>query len=341
MRSALLLALAFVVTVPPAAYAGKTEQEKFIRALDEMMVSLGSESARDSRTIKDGYRSHLDLLVLQEYSAVARALDNGGLAPLPADPLRFNLMPRVSGAAPIGEKDLENQESYISARPATIGALLSVASRVKSGPIEITSLVRHTEYQGALRETNGNATTSVPMHTMGLAFDIALLNTPLERAYEIRDALRQMRDAGDILFIGERQQLVFHVVPHPSRLGYFHDVYARAVTAAWAEDGALVPIPPVPALPPATPPVSATVSADIVEILPHESFAAEWWAAAADQADVVLDVKPASVAVPSSDGWSSSALSSLFGLCSGVVAVFVYRRSKEQDTGCRSLFMNS
>jgi hypothetical protein len=61
--------------------------------------------------------------------------------------------------------------------------------------------------------------------------DIGLVNTPLETIYEIRDVLRRMQDDGDILFIGERRQLVFHVVPHPSRLGHFNDVYLRAAGA--------------------------------------------------------------------------------------------------------------
>ena len=39
----------------------------------------------------------------------------------------------------------------------------------------------------SLRSTNPNAITSVPMHTMGLAVDIALVNTPLATIYEIRE----------------------------------------------------------------------------------------------------------------------------------------------------------
>jgi hypothetical protein len=292
VKHTLLLAVLLCACARPAS-AGTPEQERFMRALDFMMIAMGPESARDSKLIKDGYREHLDLLVLQKYDELAQALDNGGLAPLPDEPLRFNFSPRLSGAAPIGEKDLDNQASYIAARPATLGALMTLASRVKSGPIEVTSLVRHTEYQDALRESNGNANTSVPMHTTGLAFDVALLNTPLSRAYEIRDALRAMRDAGEILFIGERQQLVFHVVPHPSRLGYFTDVYTRAVTAAWAASGVPVAIPPVPPLPlPAPPTVAPVVSAEIAAILPLESFAKEWWAAAAGHADLTVDVTP-------------------------------------------------
>jgi hypothetical protein len=209
----------------PAAAA----PSRFVQALDSMMVSLGAESARAGAQIRRAYQEHLDFLMLEGYLDIEGALDNGGLVPLPADALRFNLMPRLEGPHPIGEKDLGNQSSYIAARPATMGMLIEIASQVKSGPIEITSLVRHGEYQESLRTTNANANTSVPMHTMGLAVDIALVNTPLKTAYEVRDVLRRMQRNGDILFIGERRQLVFHVVPHPSRLGYFTDVYIRKV----------------------------------------------------------------------------------------------------------------
>lgn len=195
------------------------------------MLELAPDSAQSAETIRRVYQDHLDILRLREYGELAGALDNGGLVPLPEQPLRFNIVPRLDGPHPIGEKDLANQSSYTAARAATIGALLEIASRVKSGPVEITSLVRHSDYQEELRTTNPNAITSVPVHTMGLAVDIGLVNTPLETIYEIRDVLRRMQDEGDILFIGERRQLVFHVVPHPSRLGYFNDVYVRAVGA--------------------------------------------------------------------------------------------------------------
>lgn len=199
--------------------------------VDRMMADLAVSSAQSAETIRRVYQDHLDILMLREYGELAGALDNGGLVPLPEQPLRFNIFPRLDGPHPIGEKDLANQSSYTAARAATIGALLEIASRVKSGPVEITSLVRHSDYQEELRTTNPNAFTSVPVHTMGLAVDIGLVNTPLETIYEIRDVLRRMQDKGDILFIGERRQRVFHVVPHPSRLGHFNDVYLRAVGA--------------------------------------------------------------------------------------------------------------
>ncbi len=259
----------------------------FAKAIDTMMVSLGRESARASAMIKKSYRDHMDLLVLSKYTALEGALANGGLVPLPDDPLRFNVSVRVDGAFPIAEKDLDNQHSYIAARPETIGALLEVASRVRSGPLEITSLVRHSEYQEALKTTNGNANTSVPMHTMGLAFDIALVNTRLKTVYEIRDVLRRMQAAGDILVIGERKQLVFHVVPHPSRLGHFMDVYAKAV--ADGIPGANVIGSPEPVMTLSAHPMAAVV-AEVVAVRPTDAFASEWWAAADTQSDLTVEV---------------------------------------------------
>lgn len=255
------------------------------------MVELRPQSVRASKTIRQAYQAHGELLVLDRYADLEGALVNGGLAPLPANPLRFNVMPRLDGPFPIGEKDLANQVNYIAARPATIGALLDIASRVKSGPVEVTSLVRHTEYQGALRATNKNAITSVPMHTMGLAIDIALVNTRLDTVYEIRDVLAQMRDAGEILFIGERRQLVFHVVPHPSRLGHFTNVYTRALGArtggsdthlvAFSEFGDHTRGKRIP-----------TVTTEVIAVVPTPEFSEEWWASDHTRADVTIDVTP-------------------------------------------------
>ena len=234
----LLFAIVVVVTLlPTIATAGTPvdRQSQFLKAIDAMMVQFASHTAHASATVRKEYSAFLEALVFDEYAALEEGLWTGGLVPLPGLPEHFNLKPRTDGPAPIAEKDLANQLTYISARPATIGALLDVASRVTQGKLEITSLVRHTDYQDQLRTTNANANTSVPMHTMGLAFDIALVNTPLPQVYEIRDVLLKMQEAGDILVIGERKQLVFHVVPHPSRLGHFTDVYARAAAATYLE----------------------------------------------------------------------------------------------------------
>ena len=245
-------------------------------SLDQMMVALAPESAQSAESIKRMYQEHLELLTLREYGELAGALDNGGLVPLPENALRYNIVPRLDGLHPIGEKDLSNQSSYTSARAATIGALLEIASRVKSGPIEVTSLVRHSDYQEELRSTNANATTSVPVHTMGLAVDIGLVNTPLDTIYELRDVLRRMQDAGDILFIGERRQLVFHVVPHPSRLGHFNDVYLKAMGEPLTSRSAgVVAFLDAPRLIP--PQINPNVTTEIIGVFPAEGPIQNLW----------------------------------------------------------------
>ena len=256
------ITVAVLFVCAPQAFAG-------LGSIHRMMNELAPDSAQSSETIRRVYQDHLDVLALREYGELAGALDNGGLVPLPDNPLRYNIVPRLDGAHPIGEKDLANQSSYIAARPATIGALLEIASRVKSGPLEITSLVRHGDYQDSLRTTNPNASTSVPMHTMGLAIDIALINTPLNTIVEIRNVLQRMQDAGDILFIAERKQLVFHVVPHPSRLGYFNDVYLRAVGEPLTSRSAgVVAFLNAPGLPPGL--LTPEVTTEVIAMVPTE-----------------------------------------------------------------------
>jgi len=280
--------LVLLVVSPQVAFGGALAetQNNYIKAIDRMMVQLAPQNARVSKIVREQYRAYLDLLVLNQFDAVEDALYSGGLVPLP-QPELFNLKVRTEGPAPIAEKDLANQASYIAARPATIGALLDIASRVESGSLEITSMVRHTEYQDALRATNSNATTAVPMHTMGLAFDIALVHTPLATIYEIRDVLQKMQKDGDILFIGERRQLVFHVVPHPSRLGYFTDVYAAAMAAGADGTGRIKASAINRTLTPLARPL---VNTQVIAFGPTADFADEWWSAEGAPSDVMVEV---------------------------------------------------
>jgi hypothetical protein len=303
-----------LVVSPQLVFAGAAADSRtqFIRAIDRMMVELAPQNARASATVKKEYRAYLDHMVLEQYASLTDALYNGGLVPLPADHDRFNIRVRTDGPAPIAEKDLKNQPSYIAARPAAIGALLDIASRVESGPLEITSMVRHSEYQDALRTTNSNANTAVPMHTMGLAFDIALVNTPLKTVYEIRDVLKQMQASGDILFIGERKQLVFHVVPHPSRLGYYTEVYARSLA------GTLPRANDLPGRRVATvAPLAPVVNTEVMGFHPTDEHAAEWWASAGAHTDLTTAVTPAAAVAVTREKRS------LFGrLASRIAAVF-------------------
>jgi hypothetical protein len=208
-----------------------------------MMAELRAESRRDAERIAAAYGEGAAAFAFSDFAALTASSREGVIRGLPIDEYRFNVRPRLTGAHPIGEKDLTHQAAYVAARPATLGVLLHVASRVRSTRLDVTSLVRHREYQRALQETNPNARTRLAAHAIGLAFDISILNLPISSAREIRDVLRKMRDDGELFFIAETRQLVFHVVPSPLR-AQFHAAVFAGLTAVPAPAWALPP-PPV------------------------------------------------------------------------------------------------
>lgn len=227
--------------------------EAFVSTLKGMMADLKPTSRANSAAMRKAYAPRARTDMIRNRAGLKRALDTEEIATLPADPAALNITVRTKGYSPIAEKDLAHQEWYIAARPATLGLLMHVAAQVTSSPIEVTSLVRHLDYQRKLQRTNRNARTSVPTHAMGHAFDIALVNTPLKTAYEIRDVLRRMRRNGDLIFIGEIRQLVFHVVPTPARHDYYaalYEAYTLAPMRAADIPEMAAPAPrPVPAPP--------------------------------------------------------------------------------------------
>jgi hypothetical protein len=274
-----VVAVSLCLVWPDVARAARVTPAEYMSVVTEIVTELAPRSAHDAAAIREAYRPYVTPLALDTFADIEEGLATGGLVPLSQLANRFNVRVRRDGAGPVGEMDVPHQESYVSARPATAGCLIDVASRVKSGPIEITSLVRHLDYQNELRASNPNATTDVPTHALGLAFDIAIVNTPLPTVLELEDVLREMSDAGDILVIAERQQLVFHVVPQPARLGWYTDVYARAINGepwgrAVGDDRVFTPM----------------VNASIASLQPAPAFAAEWWAAANAPLDMAIAV---------------------------------------------------
>jgi len=288
---AIALALVCVTAIP--ARAQRSSEPGYLTVVNTMLAGLAPASMQSALEIRESYRPFVDLLALDDFKQIEAGLANGGLVPLPPDSERFNVRVRLDGINPIGEMDMSRQASYVSARAATIGCLLDVASRVKSGPIEVTSLVRHLGYQQQLRATNVNATDDVPTHALGMAFDIAMVNTPLKTVKETSDVLQKMSAAGDILVIAERHQLVFHVVPQPSRLGWYTDVYTHLIT------GQPSSMQPGNASVSVTPAVDAAISS----LQPMPAFSAEWWAADNAPLDLPIAIRvepehPAATVVP-------------------------------------------
>jgi hypothetical protein len=216
-----------------AASASADQADDHVVRARALMLELRAESRRDARRIEDAYGRLGG--ALRDRDALRNAIGSGIIAQMPLETTPFNLRLRMDGRHPIGEFDRPNQHLYAAAHPAALGALILIASRVETAPLEVTSLVRHADYQRRLGASNPNARTSLAMHTYGLAFDISILNVPLETAREIRDVLRRMRDDGEIFFVAEVNQLVFHVVVAPTRAGYHGELFAAV---------AAVPPPP-------------------------------------------------------------------------------------------------
>jgi hypothetical protein len=152
----LLTAVAIILVWIPtsSAHAQRVTEVEYLSIVDNLLSDTGPRSMHAAIDIRETYRPYVDLLALKDFDQIESGLANGGLVPLPVDTSRFNVRVRLDGTSPIAEKDLEHQVSYVSARAATIGCLLDVASQVKSGPVEVTSLVRHLDYQNELRSTS-------------------------------------------------------------------------------------------------------------------------------------------------------------------------------------------
>jgi hypothetical protein len=211
--------------------------DRFLREAVALMTDLRAESRRDAERIAASYGEGAAAFVFADFAELTSSAEHGLVQALPLDEDRFNVRPRLTGAHPIGEKDLVHQPVYVAARAGTLGLLLHVGSAVRSSRLDVTSLVRHREYQHALERTNANARADVPTHAMGLAFDISILHVPIAAAREIRDVLRSLRDEGALFFIAETRQLVFHVVLAPGRAPFYEAVFAGLTDVpapAWA-----------------------------------------------------------------------------------------------------------
>lgn len=239
-------------------------EERFVRRARAVMAALRAESRVDAARIQEAYATDGAFVAFEDRDALVAAASVGTVRPLPGDASRFNIRPRLHGAHPIGEKDLAHQPLYVAAHPGTLGLLLHVAARTQAVPLEVTSLVRHHAYQRALQRTNPNARTARSMHTLGLAFDISILNIPVAAAEEIRDVLRHMRDEGALFFLAETRQLVFHVVPNPERLHLY---------AALFDGLTSLPPPPAPSRLAAAPPPPSPLLALSAGALPALSTA--------------------------------------------------------------------
>jgi len=178
----------------------------------------------------------LEALKFEDLAAIQAAQKGGRLGTVPRPYAKYGIQPRLTGKSPIAEKDLKNQNFYISAEQATIGCLLYIANelRLLQGKsfqsVEVNSLVRSENTQSALKDSNSNARTALPTHTMGKAFDLPLLGKSIRYRRDLLFILTDMENAGMLAFIREGSQDTIHVVPHPAFEQLFQKVYRDVVT---------------------------------------------------------------------------------------------------------------
>src|SRR5688572_8118107 len=113
----LMWVAALVLLAPCAAAADQTRPNDahalFVRELRALMGALRDESREDAARIHAAYADHSRLRALRDRGALAEALAVGSIRPLPPQPSRLNVRPRLAGAHPIGEKDLAHQPLYV------------------------------------------------------------------------------------------------------------------------------------------------------------------------------------------------------------------------------------
>lgn len=197
---------AFVHADTPAGQA-------HVARLRALMRDLRSESAVHATAVQETYEPAVAESLIADRDALRAALDAGEIVAIPEGAEAYRVALRRSGPHQIAELDPASQPLYVAARPEVVGMLLDIGSRLESGTLDVTSLVRHAEYQRALALHNPNARTGVPTHAMGLAVDISVLHLTRAQAGALRDVLRDMAAEGTLHFVAEQRQLVFHVVP--------------------------------------------------------------------------------------------------------------------------------
>ncbi len=115
---ALIMAAAMIGHVPPvSAQPDPDARARFVAGARAMMAELGGESRDDARRIAAVYGKGGTLRMFRDRDDLRAVTRQGVVAPFPVANNWFNVRPRLSGSAPIGEKDLAHQELYVAARP--------------------------------------------------------------------------------------------------------------------------------------------------------------------------------------------------------------------------------
>jgi len=124
----------------------------------------------------------------------------------------------------VGDIDPDNASYYWSAKPETLGLLLSVAREYKTrlkdkdAQIHISGLLRTLEYQDILSLYNNWADLGRSTHTNGATFDITIHPYYVKEVNKIttlEEILTEFHEKEEVFFIDESSNSCFHVCLNP------------------------------------------------------------------------------------------------------------------------------
>jgi len=201
------------------------------------------EFKRQWQELKPGFRMEvawykdLDALTMNDRQDLQSAYGNSTLVKIPG-----NLAAQHVKTANVAPFDKPNAAIYKGLRPEAMGALLRLARLYRSnggrGSLEVTSLVRTTEHQHALRSKwpeskprLGPGETWEPnpeFHSTGLVFDIRRPATDWDRKV-LEYSLSYLYDRLRISWLPETDHgaNAYHVTPNPAYREEFVDYYRK------------------------------------------------------------------------------------------------------------------
>jgi hypothetical protein len=161
----------------------------------------------------------------------------------------FGFSLRRTGTRAIAADDLANQEYYLQAAPASIGAIAYIAYETrrlheamnpkgeKWMPLEITALVEPLDYEERQARKHGSGRPEPPAHCTGLVFDIDYGNLPPRQREALEFVLTDMGWDGYLGFVRDSSlTTTYHIGPAPTARDFFSKVYEEAREFARTSD---------------------------------------------------------------------------------------------------------
>lgn len=125
----------------------------------------------------------------------------------------------------VGDIDPENASYYWSAKPGTLGLLLSITKEYRlrlkdrNARICVSGLLRTLEYQNILSQYNNWADLGRSTHTNGATFDITVhplyMHNDIKKIDTLVSIFRELHKKGEVFFIDEASNSCLHVCLHP------------------------------------------------------------------------------------------------------------------------------